>query len=87
MPKTKIAVRIDQELLEQLKMIAQGNAVNESDLIREAVSEYLARFQSGRSCYDIASAIGVIGADATLDSDLSIAKRHMRGFGQCGKRS
>ena len=87
MPKTKIAVRIDQELLEQLKMIARGNAVNESDLIREAVSEYLARFQSGRSCYDIASAIGVIGADATLDPDLSIAKRHMKGFGQCGKRS
>jgi metal-responsive CopG/Arc/MetJ family transcriptional regulator len=79
MPKTKIAVRIDQELLEQLKMVAEGNGVNESDLIREAVSEYLTRFQSGRSYYDISSAIGIIGADMTMDSDLSIAKRHMKG--------
>ena len=75
MPKKKVAFRIDQDLLLQLEMVAQGSGLNESDLIREAVSEYLMRFQSGRSCHDVASAIGVIGADKTLASDLSTAKR------------
>jgi hypothetical protein len=87
MVKTKVAFRIDPDLLQKLEMVAQGKGLNESDVIREAVSEYLMRFQSDKSCHDVASAIGVIGADETLASDLSTAERHKAGFGQCNRKS
>jgi metal-responsive CopG/Arc/MetJ family transcriptional regulator len=82
MPKTKIAFRIDADLLKQLETAAHNKGVNESDVIREALGEYLLRFQHDRSCLDVASSLGVVGADTTLASDLSTAKHHMKDFGR-----
>jgi metal-responsive CopG/Arc/MetJ family transcriptional regulator len=87
MAKTKIAVRIDQDLVALLEEVARGSGRNESELLREALAQYLKHYRSARSCYDLATALGVIGAAQGLPSDLSTAKRHLAGFGECGRKS
>lgn len=82
MARKKIAVRIEEEFLEILEQIAVGTGRNSSEVIREALKDYIEKMQSKVKCYEIAQRLNLIGKDLKLPSDLSVSRRHFEGFGR-----
>ncbi|NMC63961.1 MAG: ribbon-helix-helix protein, CopG family [SAR324 cluster bacterium] len=82
MAKIKIAVRIEEELLDLLEEVANSLKENESEVIRQAIREYLARYRSHESCFDLAARLGLTNGVAGLPKDLSSNNKYLEGFGK-----
>ncbi len=81
MATNRITIRIPEHLGKQLKKRADLKGQSESEIVREALENYLLK-SSGESAYDIAKRLGVIGRFKGLPKDLSTNPRYFEGFGK-----
>jgi hypothetical protein len=82
-PNARLSVRIAPAIRQQLSKEASRINKSESDIVREALEEFLSKLRSPstkRSCYDVASELGVIGAVKDAPQDLSTNRRYFRRF-------
>lgn len=82
MATNRISIRIKPRLRRRLEEEASINGKRESDVVREALEEYLAARGSHETCYDIALKTGVIGAVGDAPPDLSTNRKYFKGFGR-----
>ena len=81
MTSQRISVRISAVLERGLRQCALTAGKPESELVREALQEYLSK-RVGVSAYDLAREAGLIGCFKSGAKDLSTTRRHFRGFGE-----
>lgn len=81
MATNRITIRIPEHLGKQLKRRADLKGQSESEIVREALENYLQK-SSAESAYDIAKRLGVIGRFKGLPKDLSTNPRYFEGFGR-----
>jgi metal-responsive CopG/Arc/MetJ family transcriptional regulator len=77
----RINVRVDERLKQELEAEARDKGVRPSDIVRQALEEYMRRRTPRESCLDIARRIGILGIYKGAPSDLSTNPKHMEGFG------
>ncbi len=82
MASNRITVRVPEELTSRLRNRSKARGTTESELIREALENYLGQPGAERSAYELARETGIIGADKNAPTDLSTNKRHFKGFGK-----
>lgn len=82
MKTTRISVRLDQRLRASIRKQAKAAGKHEGELIREALKKEFQEKKPQESCYDLGSALGLIGCVAGAPRDLSHHPKHMEGFGE-----
>lgn len=82
MASNRITVRIPENLTTRLRSRSRAKGRSESELVREALENYLANSTQGRTAYELAQEAGIIGAARDNPRDLSTNRRHFKGFGQ-----
>ena len=82
----RISVRIPEHLGQRLRRSSRLKGVPESELVREALDNYLAPPAKVRSALDAATELGVIGCAKGLPRDLSTNPKYMKGFGEDGNK-
>jgi hypothetical protein len=78
----RINVRVDTRLKQQLEAEAREKGVSPSDIVRQALADYMQTRTPGESCYDVAKRAGLIGVFKGGPSDLSTNPVYMEGFGR-----
>jgi Arc/MetJ-type ribon-helix-helix transcriptional regulator len=81
MAMNRITIRIPEHLGKQLKKRADLKGQSESEIVREALENYLKK-GPGETAYDMAKRLGVIGRFKGLPKDLSTNPRYFEGFGK-----
>jgi predicted DNA-binding protein len=81
MSSQRITIRIPPSLGKRLKEQAGIKGRPESEIVREALENYL-RQTAGQSAYELARQAGLIGTLKKAPRDLSTNPRHLKGFGQ-----
>ena len=76
----RISVRISERLCERLAAEAAATGRRESDLVREALAEYLASRDRGESAYEVAKRLKLLGCARDALPDLSTNPDHFEGF-------
>jgi Arc/MetJ-type ribon-helix-helix transcriptional regulator len=74
----RVSIRIPADLRQKIER--EGRSV--SDVVRDALSEHVAKTGKQETCYDLALRLGVIGSARNAPRDLSTNRRHFRGFGE-----
>ncbi len=82
MASNRITVRVPQTLTARLRNRSRAQGTTESDLVRQALENYLGHPEGGRSAYELAEEAGIIGSVRNAPRDLSTNSRHLRGFGK-----
>jgi metal-responsive CopG/Arc/MetJ family transcriptional regulator len=77
-----LSIRPPKKLQRELKAMASVVGKSESELVREALEEYMQRNVEGPSCYDIAKKAGWIGCIKDGPPDLGTNPKYMEGFGR-----
>ena len=78
----RITIRVDDSLHERLEAAAEAAGKTESQLMREALEDYLDRQSAGPTAYDLFKQAGVIGSVSGGPKDLSTNPKHLEGFGR-----
>ena len=78
----RITVRVPQTLTARLRSRSRAKGTTESELVREALENYLGHSGGERSAYELAEQAGIIGCLRGAPGDLSTNPRHLRGFGK-----
>jgi metal-responsive CopG/Arc/MetJ family transcriptional regulator len=78
---TRISVRVDQSLHQQLTTFAQTRHQSEAEIVRAALKCYFQAEASEESCLDLASRLGLLGSIEGLPADLSTNPAYFDGFG------
>jgi len=84
MSSHRITIRIPETLGERLRKRSRIKGQTESDLVREALENYLGQSAKERSAYELAQEAGLIGSVKRAPKDLSTNRRHFEGFGRLG---
>jgi metal-responsive CopG/Arc/MetJ family transcriptional regulator len=82
MSSTRITVRVPEALTARLRSRSRAKGTTESELVREALENYLGHSGGERSAYQLAEEAGVIGSVKHAPKDLSTNSRHFKGFGK-----
>lgn len=85
MSSGRITIRIPDTLGERLRHRSRMKGQPESELVREALENYLGQPSEARAAYELADEAGLVGCiprDAKIPRDLSTNPRHMQGFGK-----
>jgi predicted DNA-binding protein len=86
MSSERITVRIPEELGGRLRHRSRSNGQTESDLVRDALENYLGRSSAELSAFELAQEAGLIGCVPRgrrgPPKDLSTNPRHFKGFGK-----
>jgi len=82
MDSQRITVRISDRLTARLRSHSRASGTSESELVREALENYLSRPTQNQSAYELAQEAGIIGAAKKAPRDLSTNRRHFEGFGK-----
>jgi predicted DNA-binding protein len=82
MASNRITVRIPETLTERLRSRSRAKGTSESDLVREALENYLGQSSQGRSAYELAEEAAIVGMVRRAAKDLSTNRRHFKGFGE-----
>ena len=82
MPSQRISVRVSGSLGRRLKNRSMLKGTPESDVVREALEAFLSPAAVGRSAYEAANELGLIGCVRRARKDLSTNRKHFRGFGK-----
>jgi len=82
MASNRITVRVPQALTVRLRDCSRAKGTTESELVREALENYLGHSGGERSAYDLAEEAGIIGPARNGPRDLSTNKRYLKGFGK-----
>ncbi|MBI1904579.1 MAG: CopG family transcriptional regulator [Planctomycetia bacterium] len=77
----RITLRVDEVLQEKLGTLAQAAGKSESQIVREALEDYLSR-HTVVTCYDVAKKAGIIGCVKGGPKDMSTNRKYMEGFGR-----
>lgn len=78
----RITVRVPQALTARLRSRSRAKGTTESELVREALENYLGHSEEERSAYELAEEAGIIGSVRRAPKDLSTNRRHLKGFGK-----
>jgi metal-responsive CopG/Arc/MetJ family transcriptional regulator len=87
MPSHRITVRIPEALGQRLSSRSRIKGQTESELVREALENYLGQSKEERSAYELAQKAGLIGSVKRAPKDLSTNRHHFEGFGRSGPGS
>lgn len=82
MATQRISVRIPRPLGDRLKKQSANKGRPASELVREALENYLSTTAEEPSAYDLAKRAGLIGVMRNGPNDLSTNPRHFKGFGK-----
>jgi len=82
MSTERISVRIPVELGQRLRKVSSKAGQSESELVREALEQYLDDRQRDVSAYELAKRAGVLGSVRGLPKDLSTNRKYFEGFGE-----
>ena len=82
MSSDRISVRIPGPLTKRLQKASAMKGKSESQVIREALEQYLGAVSGERSAYEIAEAAELIGCVRRAAKDLSSNRSHLEGFGK-----
>lgn len=82
MASNRITVRIPEKLTARLRSRSRAKGTTESDLVREALENYLGRPGTERTAFELAEEAGIIGIAQNGPTDLSSNRRHLKGFGK-----
>jgi metal-responsive CopG/Arc/MetJ family transcriptional regulator len=78
----RINVRIGQRLKQELEAEAREKGKRPSDIVRQALEEYMRQRTPRPNCRDLAERLGILGSAKGLPTDLSTNPEHMEGFGR-----
>jgi metal-responsive CopG/Arc/MetJ family transcriptional regulator len=78
----RITVRIPETLTSRLRSRSRANGTSESELVREALENYLGDSSQGRTAYELAEEAGIVSVARRAPKDLSTNRRHFKGFGK-----
>ena len=81
MASSRITIRIPGELGVRIRNRSRSKGQTESELVREALENYLGQPSKERSAYDLAREAGLVGCVRRAPRDLSTNPRHFEGFG------
>jgi metal-responsive CopG/Arc/MetJ family transcriptional regulator len=81
MAKARISIRIEDALRKHLDLVAQSAGKTQSEVVRDALEEYVARNRPV-TCYDLFKKAGAIGCYKDGPKDLSTNPKHMDDFGR-----
>lgn len=84
MSSHRITIRIPETLGQRLRNRSRIKGQTGSDLVREALENYLGQSAKERSAYELAQEAGLIGSVKRAPQDLSTNRRHFEGFGKSG---
>ena len=87
MASHRITIRVPEHLERRLRNRSRLKGQTESNLVREALEQYLGQPSTERSAYELAREAGVIGAIKRAPKDLSTNRRHFEGFGKSSSRN
>ena len=82
MASNRITVRVPPALISRLRSRSRAKGTTESEVIREALENYLGGESSHRTAYELAQEAGIVGAVRNAPRDLSTNRRHFNGFGK-----
>ena len=82
MPGKRISVRIDEELRQGLEDCAAASHLDESEIVRQAMKEFLAKREPRRSAYDLLDKAGLIGIFDSGPKDLSTNRKYFEDLGR-----
>jgi metal-responsive CopG/Arc/MetJ family transcriptional regulator len=82
MASQRITIRIPERLGQRLSSRSRMQGQSESELVRQALENYLSQSQEERSAYEVAREAGLIGSVKRAPGDLSTNRRHFDGFGK-----
>jgi predicted DNA-binding protein len=82
MASNRITVRVPQALTARMRNRSRAKGATESELVREALENYLGHPGEDRSAYDLAQEAGIIGSARNAPKDLSTNPRYFKGFGR-----
>lgn len=82
MASQRISVRVSPGTVRRLKERSRATGYGESEMVREALEEYLSKNAKEQTAFDLAKRVGLIGCAPGLPKDLSTNKRYFRGFGK-----
>jgi metal-responsive CopG/Arc/MetJ family transcriptional regulator len=79
----RITVRVDESLHERLGSVAEAAGKSESQVVREALENYLDRQEEGgATAFDLCKKAGMIGCIKGGPKDMSSNPKHLEGFGR-----
>jgi len=82
MASDRITVRVPQALTTRLRNRSRAKGTTESEVVREALENYLRHSGGERSAYEMAEEAGIIGSARNAPRDLSTNPRYLKGFGK-----
>ena len=82
MNDNRLTIRVSAELRQQLTMRAKIDHKDHSEIVREALNQYLKPHENAHDGFQRA---GLIGVSKSGPRDLSTNKKHLNGFGRAGK--
>ena len=82
MSSDRITIRVPKALSRQLRGRSRTQGRTESQLVRQALENYLGQPDGEQSAYDLADQTGLIGSVKNMSKDLSTSRRHFEGFGR-----
>lgn len=86
MTSHRITIRVPEHLERRLRNRSRLKGQTESNLVREALEQYLGLPSDRRSAYELAREAGLIGSIKRAPRDLSTNRRHFEGFGKSHSR-
>jgi predicted DNA-binding protein len=82
MASQRISVRVSPGIARRLKERSRATGTRESEVVREALEEYLSKSDDEQTAFDLAQKAGLIGCIRGAPKDLSTNKRYFKGFGK-----
>ena len=82
MASQRISVRVPGGIARRLKERSRATGKRESQVVREALEQYLSQDRTEETAYDLLQQAGLIGCVHDAPRDLSINKRYFKGFGK-----
>jgi predicted DNA-binding protein len=78
----KISVRVPRRIIKVIKDRSRVTGDKESEIIREALEDYIVKKNGQKTAYELAVETGLIGCAKGLPPDLSTNKKYFKGFGR-----
>ena len=78
----KISVRVPRRIIKVIKDRSRATGNKESEIIREALEDYIIKKNGEKTAYQLALEAGLIGCAKGLPSDLSTNQKYFKGFGK-----
>ena len=82
MASERLSIRLPRKLQADLSSIVESSGRSESEIVREAIEEYVKKHHRAPTAYDLAEKMGIIGCFDSGHEDLSTNPAHMEGFGR-----